>query len=60
VKLPPGRKGKLQSAGGREDAGKKRKNEGIRKTGELLVYGERNEETNEEEETRKQSRKINE
>jgi hypothetical protein len=56
VKLPPGLKGKIQSAG---DAEKKRKNEGTRNTGERLGYGERNEETNEEEETIKQSGKFN-
>ena len=50
VKLPSGRKEKTQSAGRRGDAGKKRKN--------VLVYGERNEETNEEEETQKKSGKI--
>lgn len=59
VKLSPGRKGKIQSAGGRGDAGKKAKNEGTKNTGEMLGHGERNEETNEEEETPNRSGQIN-
>jgi len=51
--LSPELKGKIQSPGGRGNVGKKRKNEGTRNIGELLGYGERNEEKNEEEETRK-------